>query len=233
MYLASLNQRLGDIIQRDYISLDDDTIIADAVKVMKEKGISSVFVKASSSSSKIVQENNDKQSNHLNPIIGIVTERDILYRVVGQNKGPYKATLRDVMSSPIITIEEDALVKDAISLMRSKHIRRLLVVEKKAVANIQDQKIGHEREDHSFVGKPYASVPIGIVSLMTMVGNFTRESFDLAEIESPIPGNAITTALNIICPYCESTFQNKNELSAHIDRIHLGSGLLEGDRSKW
>jgi CBS domain-containing protein len=92
MYLASLNQRLGDIVQRDYISLDDDAIIADAVKVMKDKGISSVFVKASSSSSKIVQENN-KQLNHLNPIIGIVTERDKLYRVVGQNKGQYKATL--------------------------------------------------------------------------------------------------------------------------------------------
>lgn len=230
MYLASLNQRLGDIVQRDYTSLDDDTIIADAVKVMKEKGISSVFVKASSSSSKIVQGNN-KQSNHLNPIIGIVTERDILYRVVGQNKGPYKATLRDVMSSPIITIDEDALVKDAISLMRSKHIRRLLVIEKKAVSDIQE--IGHEKEDHRFVSKTYTSVPIGMVSLMTMVGNFTRESLDLAEIESPIPGNAITTALNIICPYCESTFQNKNELAAHIDRIHLGSGLHEGDRSKW
>ncbi|MGH9974867.1 MAG: CBS domain-containing protein, partial [Nitrososphaeraceae archaeon] len=212
MYLASLNQRLGDIVQRDYTSLDDDTIIADAVKVMKEKGISSVFVKASSSSSKIVQKNNDKQSNHLNPIIGIVTERDILYRVVGQNKGPYKATLRDVMSSPIITIDEDALVKDAISLMRNKHIRRLLVIEKKAVSDIQE--IGHEKEDHSFISKTYNSVPIGMVSLMTMVGNFTRESLELAEIESPIPGNAITTALNINCPYCESTFQNKNELSA-------------------
>ena len=72
-----------------------------------------------------------------------------------------------------------------------------------------------------------------MVSLMTMVGNFTRESLDLAEIESPIPENAITRALNIVCPYCESTFQNKDELSAHIDRVHLGSGLLERDRSKW
>jgi len=230
MYLASLNQRLGDIVQRNYISLDDDTIIADAVKVMKEKGISSVFVKASSSPSKIVHENN-KQLNHFNPIIGIVTERDILYRVVGQNKGPYKATLKDVMSSPIITIGEDALVKDAISLMRSKHIRRLLVIERKAVSNIQEK--GHEKEDHSFANKTYASIPIGMVSLMTMVGNFTRESLDLAEIESPIPGKAITRAINIICPYCESTFQNNGELSIHIDRIHLGPGLLEGDKSKW
>lgn len=135
------------------------------------------------------------------------------------------------MSSPIITIDEDALVKDAISLMRSKHIRRLLVIEKRIVSDIQE--IGHEKEDHSFFNKTYASIPIGMVSLMTIVGNFTRESLDLAEIESPIPGRAITRAINIICPYCESTFEYNGELSIHIDRIHLEPGLLEGDRSNW
>lgn len=35
------------------------------------------------------------------------------------------------------------------------------------------------------------------------------------------------------CPYCESVFKTENELSKHIDRIHIGSGLLEGDRTKW
>lgn len=34
------------------------------------------------------------------------------------------------------------------------------------------------------------------------------------------------------CPYCESVFNNKEDLSKHIDRIHLGSGLLEGDSRK-
>jgi len=34
------------------------------------------------------------------------------------------------------------------------------------------------------------------------------------------------------CPYCESVFENKEELSKHIDRIHHGSGLLEGDTRK-
>jgi CBS domain-containing protein len=223
MYLTSLNQRIGEIAQRDFISLDDDTIIADAVKVMKEKGISSVFVKASSSSSKIVNES-DKQLNHLNPIIGIVTERDILYRVVGQNKGPYKATLRDVMSSPIITIDEDALVKDAISLMRINHIRRLLVIEKKAVSDIQE--IVQEKENRSYNNKTHVNIPIGTVTLMTIVGNFSQESLELAEIESPIPGRAITREVSIICPYCESKFENKDELSVHIDRSHMGPRLL-------
>jgi CBS domain-containing protein len=67
------------------------------------------------------------------------------------------------MSSPIITIDEDALVKDAISLMRSKHIRRLLVIEKRIVSDIQE--IGHEKEDHSFFNKTYASIPIGMYLL--------------------------------------------------------------------
>ena len=35
------------------------------------------------------------------------------------------------------------------------------------------------------------------------------------------------------CPYCDSVFDNKEELSKHIDRIHHGSGLLEGDTRKF
>jgi uncharacterized C2H2 Zn-finger protein len=35
------------------------------------------------------------------------------------------------------------------------------------------------------------------------------------------------------CPYCDSIFETKEELSTHIDRIHHGSGLLEGDTRKY
>ncbi len=31
------------------------------------------------------------------------------------------------------------------------------------------------------------------------------------------------------CPYCNSKFESKDLLSKHIDRIHHGSGVLEGD----
>ncbi|MEO9363614.1 MAG: C2H2-type zinc finger protein [Nitrososphaera sp.] len=37
----------------------------------------------------------------------------------------------------------------------------------------------------------------------------------------------------VSCPYCGSTFKDKEQLSKHIDRIHQGSGLLEGDTTKW
>lgn len=35
------------------------------------------------------------------------------------------------------------------------------------------------------------------------------------------------------CPYCESKFEDVKSLSTHIDRIHHGSGLLEGDSRKY
>ncbi|MBI2936756.1 MAG: C2H2-type zinc finger protein [Thaumarchaeota archaeon] len=36
-----------------------------------------------------------------------------------------------------------------------------------------------------------------------------------------------------VCPYCGSAFKSKALLSKHIDRIHTGSGLLEGDTRQW
>jgi uncharacterized C2H2 Zn-finger protein len=38
---------------------------------------------------------------------------------------------------------------------------------------------------------------------------------------------------SVRCPYCASLFNNSEDLSKHIDRIHLGSGLLEGDVGKF
>jgi hypothetical protein len=54
-------------------------------------------------------------------------------------------------------------------------------------------------------------------------------NIELAELSVPQEPNL----LSVSCPYCESIFSDKIELSRHIDRIHLGSGLLEGDLRKW
>ena len=89
MYLVSLNQRIGDIAQKDFMFLDGDTIIADAVRAMQERGVSSVFVRKSPYfNSKRASHKNNRHLDQDKPIVGIVTERNILYKVVGQNKGP-------------------------------------------------------------------------------------------------------------------------------------------------
>ena len=59
--------------------------------------------------------------------VGIVTERDILERVIRANKDPNKTKATDIMSSPIITIESNKTLTDALKIMREKRIRRLVV----------------------------------------------------------------------------------------------------------
>ena len=61
--------------------------------------------------------------------IGIITEKDILHRVVTPGKDVYKTLAKDVMSEPVITIEASSMLKDALELMKKKKIRRLVVVE--------------------------------------------------------------------------------------------------------
>jgi CBS domain-containing protein len=192
MYANSyLSQKVESIAEKNYVTLSEDTLVAEAAKLMRDKDVLSVLV----------------TSKNSNEPIGIVTERDILYRVVAENKGPFKVTLKDIMSSPLITIAEEESVKDAVLLMRTKHIRRLAV--KKAGGKIA-----------------------GILTLMSIVGNVPSDKVDLAEVE--LPTNLIEReATKIICPYCQSQFKDKAEMSKHIDRIHIGSGLLEGDRRQW
>jgi CBS domain-containing protein len=190
MYANSyLSQKVESIAEKNYVTLSEDTYVGEAAKVMREKDVLSVLV--------VTGENSNEP-------IGIVTERDILYRVLAGNKGPFKATLKNVMSSPLITIAEEESVKDAVILMRNKHIRRLAV--KKAGGN---------------------SIT-GIITLKSIVGNVPSDKVDLAEVE--LPTNVIEREkTKIICPYCQSQFKDKAEMSKHIDRIHIGSGLLEGD----
>jgi CBS domain-containing protein len=128
------------------------------------------------------------------------------------------------MSSPVISIDENATVKDTIALMRDKNIRRLIVT-RKVESDEPDLSLKKERSG--------IALPIGVVTLMSIVGNVPTESLALAEIESPTPGKTVQTVVTIICPYCESKFQDKSELSRNIDRIHVGSGLLEGDMRRW
>ena len=116
--MASSRDCVEDLIENELVTLPEDSVIADAVKVMKDGGVSSILVRAPSSSAE-------------NPhITGIVTERDILYRVIGGNKGPYKTVLKEVMSSPVVTIEKGSSVNEAMSLMKNRNIRRLLVVKR-------------------------------------------------------------------------------------------------------
>ena len=60
--------------------------------------------------------------------IGLVTDRDIAIRVVGEGRDPAALTVGDVMSRSPRTVSELAAIEDALALMRSHGVRRLPVV---------------------------------------------------------------------------------------------------------
>jgi|SRR5438093_5038219 len=184
----NLQLQVSEIMDKDPAILDLSTSIIEAAKVMRNRGISSVLV-------------SDPQSGIIK---GIVTERDILYRVVAEAVGIFKVNIGKIMSSPLITVRKKTSCLDAILLMRKKGMRRLPVID-------DDGKT------------------VGMVTLMSLTGNVPIRSIDLAELE--VSTSQSTVIIN--CPYCQSKFNDKTDLSSHIDRLHLGSGLLEGDLRNW
>jgi signal-transduction protein with cAMP-binding, CBS, and nucleotidyltransferase domain len=207
LYSNSLSQKVGELIDRDFATQYEDANIADATRLMNSKNTSSIIVRLRNSEEPI----------------GIVTDRDILYRVVAEGKDPSKVMLKEIMSSPLHTVGKDVLVKDAVSIMRNKGIRRLVIMNKNKSAET----------DLSSPAKDSGKIEVlGVLTLMSIVGESSNQSISLADID--ISDNIIESKnIAIVCPYCGSKFDNKNDLSTHIDRIHIGSGLLEGDTRQW
>jgi CBS domain-containing protein len=63
--------------------------------------------------------------------IGIVTDRDIACRAIAKGLNALELTARDCMSSPSVTVPEDASLDEAIRLMEDNKVRRLPVVDER------------------------------------------------------------------------------------------------------
>ena len=61
--------------------------------------------------------------------VGILTERDILRRVLEVNMASEAMKAKEIMSSPILTIESQATTEEAATLMNSKRIKKIPVLE--------------------------------------------------------------------------------------------------------
>ncbi|MFC1802436.1 cyclic nucleotide-binding/CBS domain-containing protein [Thermoproteota archaeon] len=72
--------------------------------------------------------------------IGIITEKDILDRVVTPGKDVYETLAKDVMSKPVIVIEASSMLKEALELMKKKKIRRLVVMEEGSLVGLVTER---------------------------------------------------------------------------------------------
>jgi CBS domain-containing protein len=87
-----------------------ETPVTELAKLMKEKNIGSII---------LVRENKP---------YGIVTERDLVRRVLATDKDQLSLVGSDICSKPVITISENETIEEAIEKMKDYNIRRLIVV---------------------------------------------------------------------------------------------------------
>ena len=85
--------------------------VSEAARIMDERAIGSVLI-----------EENGR-------VIGIMTERDILRKIVAKGKNPDKVKVKDIMNDPVTTIDANEDILEASRIMDEKKIRRLIVVE--------------------------------------------------------------------------------------------------------
>jgi len=72
--------------------------------------------------------------------IGIVTERDLVARVLAKNLAPSNVKAKDFMTSPLVIVQPDASVTDAARMMSRQDIRRLGVLYKGKLVGIVSSK---------------------------------------------------------------------------------------------
>ncbi len=62
-------------------------------------------------------------------LVGMITDRDMVVRAVAEGKNPLTLKVRECMTTPAITIREDASLDDCTDLMENKKVRRMAVVD--------------------------------------------------------------------------------------------------------
>src|SRR5450631_2406070 len=62
-------------------------------------------------------------------VVGVVTERDVMEKIVAAGGDPNTTRVRDIMSSPALSVSVNTSVATAAALMRKHHIRHLVVLD--------------------------------------------------------------------------------------------------------
>ena len=109
---------IRDVMSRDVKVVRTDSSVKEVVATMNKFDIGSIVVVAG------------------NRPVGIITERDILLRVVEACLAPEALTAKQVMSSPVITIDQTASIDEAAELMAKKRVKKLPVMNKEKLVGI-------------------------------------------------------------------------------------------------
>ncbi|MDC0205056.1 CBS domain-containing protein [Nitrosopumilus sp.] len=113
--------KVRDIMQKNVITIESGKKTLDAAIILKEKEISFLVV-----------------VNESKPV-GIVSERDIIRKIVADNKDAAVTSLEAIMSKKFKWVEPNSSIESAVQKMLNNNIRRLVVLENEKLAGVITQ----------------------------------------------------------------------------------------------
>lgn len=102
-----------DIMTAGIISIKKDASVEDAMKAMIERRVTSLIIEKGG------------ENDHY----GILTRKDIVNKVVANNKDPKKVKVSEIMSEPLLCISLDFTAENIARLMQKTGVRRFPVIE--------------------------------------------------------------------------------------------------------
>lgn len=106
-----MGKLVRDIMAQHLVTLPSDASAVDAARRMRDEDIGDVIVA------------------DVDNLLGIVTDRDLVLRVLAEGTDPRQARLADVFSGELVSVGPNTAVEEAARLMRENAVRRLPVVE--------------------------------------------------------------------------------------------------------
>jgi len=144
-----LERSVSLYVSKQFVMVDENVSVAEAVKLAQPKKIETIIVGS-----------NGKP-------VGIVTDSDILEKVVIKGDDSDLVFLKSIMSSPIMTLNNTSTVKQAIELMRIYKIKRIPIIEThhkndQKIIGIVTQKSLAEAIRNSVIEKTFTSYRVTI-----------------------------------------------------------------------
>lgn len=114
----SMSLKVEDVMVREVITIDDNSTVKEAAEVMNKFEIGCMIVVRKGKA------------------MGIITERDLLKRVVAEARDANRTKVKDIMTTPLVVAEPDMELEEAIKLMFKMKIKKLPVVSESRLVGL-------------------------------------------------------------------------------------------------
>jgi len=214
-----LTKHVGAYMSKDFLLLDQNILVRSAAKMLQDSDRDDIIVI------------DDK-----NLPIGIVTDEDMINKMSEITTQVESVSLKDIMSTPLVTINEKTTLQDALHQMRDSKIRKLPVLSKKkeVVGIIFQRTIANVIRDATATAPHLFSPPVkAILGNLGFVLQFAGVLLLVPAVLSTILGDLVTasgvyltTVLLLVTGFFLNTYGEKASLNIQQASILVLSSLL-------